>query len=99
MPEKGYNFENSEKRLKVAKGTKGTRGYNFSLYPVQAAFYKGFNILVHFRYRYNGAECGEGTKGTNPFRGCTLVPFSTAAGFSSLFLDGLGWLVLRWKLA
>lgn len=82
----------------MAKGTKGTIGYNFKLYPVQAALYKGFEFLVQFRYRYKWAECGEGTKGTNPFRGCTLVPFRPLRVFAYLFLVVLDWLVLVVKV-
>ncbi len=85
MPEKGYNFTNSEKRLKMAKGTRGTIGYKLFKYPLEAALYKGFAFLVHFGYRYKGAKSGKGTKGTFPLRECTLVPSLYAAVFSYLF--------------
>lgn len=85
MPEKGYNFANSEKRLKMAKGTKGTIGYKFFKYPLKAALYKGFAFLVQFRYTYKGAKSGKGTKGTLVFRPCTLVPSLYAADFSYQF--------------
>lgn len=96
MPRKGYNFDFATERLEMAKGTKGTRGYNLNLYPLQAAFYKGFAILVQFRYRYKWADSGEGTKGTNPYKGLYPCTFSTAASFFVRFLE---WFILGFLVA